>query len=114
MTFMVVDTYSYDEWFGLDFLIKICAIMDAKPGLIQIRHGPRANVEVLPLIMVNMLQRMNSEALKRDVIVALENTHIIGGLDMTVKNLYQYDSIMSKGVDAPMSDSNTNTNNSEH
>jgi predicted aspartyl protease len=55
MTFMVVDTNSYDVLLGLDFLIKIGAIVDVERGLIQVRHGPRTNVEVLPLTMVNML-----------------------------------------------------------
>jgi predicted aspartyl protease len=55
MTFMVVDTDSYDVLIGLDFLIKIGAIVDVEQGLIQVRHGPGINVEVLPLTMVNML-----------------------------------------------------------
>ncbi len=55
MTFMVVDTDSYDVLLGLDFLIKIGAIVDVERGLIQVRHGPGADVEVLPLTMVNML-----------------------------------------------------------
>jgi hypothetical protein len=63
MTFMVVDTDSYDVLLGLDFLIKIGAIVDVEQGFIQVRHGPGTNVEVLPLTMVNMLQRMNSETL---------------------------------------------------
>jgi hypothetical protein len=63
MTFMVVDTDSYDVLLGLDFLIKIGTIVDVEQGLIQVRHGPGANVEVLPLTMVNMLQRINSETL---------------------------------------------------
>jgi len=42
---------------GLDLLIKIGAIMDVEQGLIQVRRGPGADVEVLPLTMVNMLQR---------------------------------------------------------
>jgi predicted aspartyl protease len=63
MTFMVVDTDSYDVLLGLDFLIKIGAIVDVERGLIQVKHGPSANVEVLPLTMVNLLQRMNSETL---------------------------------------------------
>jgi predicted aspartyl protease len=69
MTFMVVDTDSYDVLFRLDFLIKISAIVDVERGLIQVRHGLGAQVEVLPLTMVNMLQRMNSEAMMRDVTV---------------------------------------------
>jgi hypothetical protein len=49
---------------GLDFLIKIGAIVDVERGLIQVRHGPGADVEVLPLTMVNMLQAVNPEGLK--------------------------------------------------
>jgi len=60
MTFMVVDTDSYDVLLGLDFLMKIGAIVDVERGLIQVRHGPGANVEVLPLTMVNLLQRVES------------------------------------------------------
>jgi hypothetical protein len=88
--------------------------MDVEWGLIQVRHGPGANVEALSLIMVNMLQRMNLEALMRDVTVALENTHIIGDSNMIVRNLYLYNPIMSKGVDALVLDSNTDMNNTEH
>jgi predicted aspartyl protease len=66
MTFMVVDTDSYDVLLGLDFLIKIGAIVDVEWGLIQVRHGPGPDVEVLPLTMVNMLQALNSEALMQD------------------------------------------------
>jgi hypothetical protein len=63
MTFMIVDTNSYDMLLGLDFLIKIGAIVDVERGLIQVRHGPGSNVEVLPLTVVNMLQALNPEAL---------------------------------------------------
>jgi hypothetical protein len=55
MTFMVVDTDSYNVLLGLDFLMKIGAIVDMEHGLIQVRRGPRTNVEVLPLTMVNLL-----------------------------------------------------------
>ncbi|CAM6019888.1 unnamed protein product [Sphagnum balticum] len=57
MTFMVVDTDSYDILLGLDLLIKIGAIVDVEQGLIQVRRGPGADVEVLPLTMVNLIQR---------------------------------------------------------
>jgi hypothetical protein len=57
---MVVDTDNYDVLLGLDFLMKISAIVDVERGLIQVRHGPGANVEVLPLTMVNLLQRVES------------------------------------------------------
>jgi len=36
MTFMVVDTDSYDVLVGLDFLIKIGVIVDVERGLIQV------------------------------------------------------------------------------
>jgi hypothetical protein len=55
MTFMIVDTNSYDLLLGLDFFIKIGAMVDVEKGLIQIRQGPRNNIQVLPLNMVNML-----------------------------------------------------------
>jgi hypothetical protein len=60
MTFMVVDTDSCDILLGLDLLIKIGAIMDVEQGLIQVRRGPGADVEVLPLTMVNLMQRSDS------------------------------------------------------
>jgi hypothetical protein len=63
MTFMVVNTNNYDELLGLDFLMKIGAIVDVERGLIQVRKGPGTNVEVLPLIMVNLLQKMSSGSL---------------------------------------------------
>ncbi len=66
MTFMVVDTDNYDVLLGLDFLMKIGGVVDVERGLIQIRHGPGTNVEVLPLTMVNLLQRMNSEAMMHE------------------------------------------------
>ncbi len=61
MTFMVVDTDSYDVLLGLDLLIKIGAIVDVEQGLIQVRRGPGTNVEVLPLTMVNLIQRSDPE-----------------------------------------------------
>jgi predicted aspartyl protease len=60
MTFIVVDTDSYDVLLGLDFLMKIGAVVDVERGLIQIRRGPGTNVEVLPLTTVNLLQSVNS------------------------------------------------------
>jgi hypothetical protein len=86
MTFMVVDANSYDVLLRLEFLIKFGAIVDVEWGLIQVRHGPGTNVEVLPLTMVNMLQRMNSETFMRDDVTALESTHISDDSDMTIRN----------------------------
>jgi hypothetical protein len=74
MTFMVVDTDNYDVLLGLDFLIKIGAIVDVERGLIQVRHGLGANVEVLPLTMVNLLQRINSETLMQESTIIWQNT----------------------------------------
>jgi hypothetical protein len=61
MTFMVVDTDSYDVLLGLDLLIKIGTIVDVEQGLIQVRRGPGTDVEVLPLTMVNVVQRSDSD-----------------------------------------------------
>jgi hypothetical protein len=61
MTFMVVDTDSYDVLLGLDLLIKIGVIIDVEQGLIQVRRGPGTDVEVLPLTMVNLMQRSDSK-----------------------------------------------------
>jgi hypothetical protein len=61
MTFMVVDTDNYDVLLGLDLLIKIGAIVDVEQGLIQVRRGPGTDVEVLPLTMVNLIQRSDLE-----------------------------------------------------
>jgi len=114
MTFMVVDTNSYDILFGFNFLIKIDVILDLEQGLIQVRHGPGANVEVLPLTMVNLLQRMNSKALMRDVTTVLKNAHISDDSNITDWILDQDSPIMPKGVDASASNSNTDTDNSEY
>jgi predicted aspartyl protease len=40
MTFMVVDTDGYGVLLGLDFLMKIGAVVDVERRLIQVRHGP--------------------------------------------------------------------------
>jgi hypothetical protein len=60
--FMVVDTYEYEVLSGFDSLIKIGIVIDVEQSLIQIWHGPRVNVQVLPLNMVNMLQMLGNEA----------------------------------------------------
>ncbi len=60
MTFMVVETDGYDVLLGLDFLMKIKAVVDVERGLIQVRHGPSTHVEVLPLTVVNLLQRVSA------------------------------------------------------
>jgi len=79
MTFMVVDMDSYDVLLGLDLLIKIGAIVDVEQGLIQVRRGPGTDVEVLPLTMVNLMQRSNSKTNVRDDVNALR--YAPGNLD---------------------------------
>ncbi|CAK9870502.1 unnamed protein product [Sphagnum jensenii] len=51
---------------------------------------------------------MNSEALVRDAIVALEDTHLNGGLDMDFGNSSLCDPIMTGQMDMMVSDSDTN------
>ncbi len=71
---MVVDTDSYNVLLGLDFLMKIGAVVDVERGLPQVRHGPGTNVEVLPLTVVNLLQRMNSGALEQEASTTWKDT----------------------------------------
>ncbi|CAK9196445.1 unnamed protein product [Sphagnum troendelagicum] len=60
MTFMVVDTDGYNVLLGLDFLMKIGAVVDVERGLIQVRYGLGAHMEVLPFTVVNFLQKVNA------------------------------------------------------
>jgi hypothetical protein len=107
----VVDTDSYDVLMGLDFLMKIGAIVDVERGLIQVRHGLGANVEVLPLTMVNLLQRINSETLMRESTTiwqsasTSDNPNWVADQDRT---------IATKEDVASSSDSDTGMDGSEH
>jgi predicted aspartyl protease len=74
MTFMVVDIDSYDVLLGLDFLMKIGVVVDVERGLLQVRHGPGNNVEVLPLTVVNLLQTMNLGALEQEASTIWKDT----------------------------------------
>jgi predicted aspartyl protease len=74
MTFMVVDTDGYDMLLGLDFLIKIGAVVDVERGLIQVRHGPGTHVEVLPLTVVNLLQRVSTGQGENGTVTCVKNT----------------------------------------
>jgi hypothetical protein len=56
MVFLVVGTYTYDLLLGLDFFMKIGAMVDLEKGTIHVRHGPRVNMEMLPLNIVNIVQ----------------------------------------------------------
>ncbi|CAN5950576.1 unnamed protein product [Sphagnum jensenii] len=101
MTFMVVDTNSYDVLLGLDFLIKIGAIVDVERGLIQVRHGPRSDVEVLPLTVVNMLQALNPEALPP---ISSRNS---GKADVVVEQQCVDDRAQEQRMDVRTSDSSS-------
>jgi hypothetical protein len=108
MTFMVVDTDIYDVLLGLDLLIKIGAIVDMEQGLIQVRRGPGSDVEVLPLTMVNMLQKLNSETVITNGVDALK--HALGNLDKVIRHLSLYEYGDNERMDARESDSDSNTN----
>jgi predicted aspartyl protease len=111
MTFMVVDTNSYDVLLGLDFLIKIGAIVDVERGLIQVRHGPSANMEVLPLTMVNLLQRINSETLMRESTTIWQSTSTSDNPDWETD---QDCAIVIKDDAATTSNFDTSIDGSEH
>jgi hypothetical protein len=111
MTFMVVVIDSYDVLLGLDFLMKIGAIMDVEQGLIQVRKGPGTNVEVLPLTMVNLLQRMSSGALLQKESTTWKNTHANGDSGwMSDRD----QAIMTKEDDASTSDLDSSTESIEY
>ncbi len=99
MTFMIVDTDSYDVLLGLDFLIKIGAIVDVERGLIRVRHGPGSDVEVLPLTVVNMLQASNSERKSRNY----------GEVEVVVEQQHTDDRVQEPRMAVQTSDSNSDT-----
>jgi hypothetical protein len=58
MIFSVINTSNYDLLLGLDFLMKIRTIVDVEKGVIQVWKGPSVAIEILPLNVINMLQRI--------------------------------------------------------
>jgi hypothetical protein len=56
MVFLVVNIDTYDLLLGLDFLIKIGEVVDVEKGTRHVRHGPGADVEMLILNVVNIVQ----------------------------------------------------------
>jgi len=107
MNFMVVDTNSYNVLLGLDLLIKIGAIVDVEQGLIQVKCGPRFDVEVLPLTMVNMLQNLNSETKIPDDAHALK--HALGNLDVVDRQSFFNKYNANQRVDTRESDFDSST-----
>jgi hypothetical protein len=113
MTFMVVDTDSYDVLLGLDLLIKIGAIVDVEQGLIQVRRGPGTDVEVLPLTMVNLMQRSNSKTNVRDDANALR--HAPGNSDAVdgLSSLWEHSTNEQMIAQESESDSDSNEDSNE-
>jgi hypothetical protein len=109
MTFMVVDTDSYNVLLGLDFLMKIGAIVDVERGLIQVRRGPGTNVEVLSLTMVNLLQNVSSETMEHDAAITLESASS-EILEVDLKRMSLCDPVETEPTNVSMSDFNTDAN----
>jgi hypothetical protein len=103
MTFMVVDTDGYDVLLGLDFLMKIGAMVDVERGLIQVRHGPGTHVEVLPLTVVNLLQRVSASAMRSGTATCRKDAPDDQGGDMESD---QDQKVVRGGDDTSVSDSN--------
>lgn len=59
MVFLIVDTHNYSVFLGLDFLMKIRVVINVEKGIIQVQNGPTMEVELLPLIIINMLQHVS-------------------------------------------------------
>jgi len=111
MTFMVVDIDNYDVLFGLDFLMKIGAVVDVERGLLQVRHDPGTNVEVLPLTVVNLLQRMNSGALEQEASTTWKDTRTNQDSDWMPE---QGQTIVTKEDDVYASNFDDDTDSSEY
>ncbi len=56
IVFLVVDIDTCDLLLSLNFFMKIGVVVNVEKGTIQVRHGPRADVEMLPLNVVNIVQ----------------------------------------------------------
>jgi hypothetical protein len=110
MTFMVVDTDNYDVLLGFNLLIKIGTIVDVERGMIQVRRGPGTKVEVLPLTVVNMLQKTDSETMMQEVAATLANTHRDGKSDTIVRQPSLCEHLAIGQTDAWVSESDFDTN----
>ncbi len=60
MDFMVIDTNGYNVLLGLNFFNQFRAIIYIEWWFIQVHHCLNANVWVLPLNMINMLQQVEN------------------------------------------------------
>ncbi len=96
---------------GLDFLMKIRAVVDVERGLIQVRHGPGTNVEVLPLTMVNLLQRMSVGTMVRKTSTTWKDARAHQNGDAV---LDQDREAINEEDDASTSDSDDDSDTSEY
>jgi len=111
MTFMVVDTNGYDVLLGLDFLMKIGVVVDVERGLIQVRHGPGTNVEVLSLTVVNLLQKLNIDIMVQEASTSWKDAHVDQGSDGVPD---QDREIVNKGGTASVSDFDDESEDGEY
>ncbi len=85
MTFMVVDIDSYGVLLGLDFLMKIEAIVDVERGLIQVR----------PLSVVNLLQNVGPGTVEHDAAITLRDA-APGALEIDLGRMSLCDSVVTE------------------
>jgi hypothetical protein len=111
MTFMVVDTDGYDVLLGLDFLMKIGTVVDVERGLIQVRHGLGTNVEVLPLTVVNLLQRMSASTMVRETSTTWKDARANQDGDAVPNHDRE---VVNKGDNASTSDSDDDSDTNEY
>ncbi len=110
MTFMVVDTDGYDVLLGLDFLMKIGAVVDVERGLIQVRHGPGTHVGILPLMVANLLQRVSVGPIRSGTATCLKDAPANQGGEVESD---QAQEVIEGGDDASVSDSDDESDNDE-
>jgi hypothetical protein len=60
MTFMVLNIDGYNLLMGLNFLLKIGAVMDVERGLIQITNNPGLDVQVLSPNTINVVSSLTN------------------------------------------------------
>jgi hypothetical protein len=111
MTFMVVDTYGYDVLLGLDFLMKIGAVVDVERGQIQVRHGLGTNVEVLLLTVVNLLQKRSAGTMVQETSTTWKDAHTDQESDVVPD---QDREIVDEGDDTSVSDSDDESDDGEY
>jgi hypothetical protein len=107
---MVVDTDGYDVLLGLDFLMKIGAVVDVERRLIQVRHEPGTHVEILPLTVANLLQRVSTGPIRSGTTTCLKDAPANQGGKVESN---QAQEVIEGGDDASVSDSDDESDNDE-